>query len=49
MGIGTGHLPKFEDDLFKVNHSVKGEDAFLIPTAEVVTTLTYLPNLLTDQ
>jgi len=32
---GTGQLPKFEDDLFKVSHSVGGEDAFLIPTAEV--------------
>jgi seryl-tRNA synthetase len=32
---GTGQLPKFEDDMFKVNHLVSGEDAFLIPTAEV--------------
>jgi len=32
---GTGQLPKFEDDLFKVSHQVAGEDAFLIPTAEV--------------
>ena len=32
---GTGQLPKFEDDLFAVNHQVNGEDAFLIPTAEV--------------
>ena len=32
---GTGQLPKFEDDLFRVaNHGVRGEDAFLIPTAE---------------
>lgn len=35
---GTGQLPKFEDDLFKVSHSVAGEDAFLIPTAEVPVT-----------
>jgi seryl-tRNA synthetase len=35
---GTGQLPKFEDDLFKVNHSVGGEDAFLIPTSEVPVT-----------
>jgi len=35
---GTGQLPKFEDDLFKVNHAVGGEDAFLIPTAEVPVT-----------
>ncbi|CAM9303234.1 unnamed protein product [Chrysoparadoxa australica] len=32
---GTGQLPKFEDDLFKTNHEVGGEDSFLIPTAEV--------------
>lgn len=35
---GTGQLPKFEEDMFKVNHSVSGEDAFLIPTAEVPVT-----------
>jgi seryl-tRNA synthetase len=35
---GTGQLPKFEDDLFKVSHQVSGEDAFLIPTAEVPVT-----------
>ena len=35
---GTGQLPKFEDDLFKVSHMVAGEDAFLIPTAEVPVT-----------
>ena len=29
--MGTGQLPKFEDDLFKI----EGEDLFLIPTAEV--------------
>ncbi len=32
--IGTGQLPKFENDLFKV----EGEDLFLIPTAEVPVT-----------
>ncbi len=31
---GTGQLPKFEDDLFKVD----GEELFLIPTAEVPVT-----------
>jgi seryl-tRNA synthetase len=41
---GTGQLPKFEEDLFKVNHQVSGEDAFLIPTAEVPVT-----NLFRDQ
>ncbi|MBW1779908.1 MAG: serine--tRNA ligase [Deltaproteobacteria bacterium] len=32
--IGTGQLPKFEEDLFKV----KGRDLYLIPTAEVPVT-----------
>ena len=43
---GTGQLPKFEDDLFKVSHSVAGEDAFLIPTAEVPVTNMYRGQLL---
>jgi len=43
---GTGQLPKFEEDLFKVNHSVAGEDAFLIPTAEVPVTNLYRDQLL---
>ena len=37
---GTGQLPKFEDDLFKI----EGEDLFLIPTAEVS-----LTNLFNDE
>ena len=41
---GTGQLPKFEEDLFKVSHKVGGEDAFLIPTSEVPVT-----SLLRDQ
>lgn len=35
---GTSQLPKFEDDLFRIapeSHTCNGEDAFLIPTAEV--------------
>ncbi len=49
---GTGQLPKFEDDLFKI----EGEDLYLIPTAEVPLTNIYnneilqeseLPQLLT--
>jgi seryl-tRNA synthetase len=35
---GTGQLPKFEDDLFGLTSQVNGEDAFLIPTAEVPVT-----------
>ncbi|HCL55800.1 MAG TPA: serine--tRNA ligase [Spirochaetia bacterium] len=34
---GTGQLPKFEEDLFKI----EGEDYFLIPTAEVPVTNFY--------
>ncbi|TLP41151.1 serine--tRNA ligase [Arcobacter arenosus] len=34
---GTGQLPKFEDDLFKI----EGEDLYLIPTAEVQLTNLY--------
>jgi seryl-tRNA synthetase len=45
---GTGQLPKFEDDLFKVSHSVSGEDAFMIPTAEVPVTNLYKQQLLDE-
>ena len=43
---GTGQLPKFEEDLFKVSHQVSGEDAFLIPTAEVPVTNLYRDQIL---
>jgi seryl-tRNA synthetase len=39
--IGTGQLPKFEEDLFKVT-----EDLFLIPTAEVPLTNLYANSIL---
>ncbi|MGQ0767217.1 MAG: serine--tRNA ligase [Gemmatimonadota bacterium] len=39
---GTGQLPKFEDDLY----AVKGEDLFLIPTAEVPVTNLYRDEIL---
>lgn len=32
---GTGQLPKFEEDAFKLTQELDGQDAFLIPTAEV--------------
>lgn len=38
--IGTGQLPKFEDDLFKI----EGEELYLIPTSEVPVT-----NLFNDE
>lgn len=39
---GTGQLPKFEDDLY----AVRGEDLFLIPTAEVPVTNLYRDEIL---
>ena len=39
---GTGQLPKFADDLYKL----EGEDAFLIPTAEVPVTNLYQDKIL---
>jgi len=39
---GTGQLPKFEDDLYKL----EGEDAFLIPTGEVPVTNLYQDTIL---
>lgn len=36
--IGTGQLPKFEADMFKLAAPLNGADAFLIPTAEVPVT-----------
>eukprot|EP00746_Dinoflagellata_sp_MGD_P021271 gnl/MRDRNA2_/MRDRNA2_149647_c0_seq1.p1 gnl/MRDRNA2_/MRDRNA2_149647_c0~~gnl/MRDRNA2_/MRDRNA2_149647_c0_seq1.p1 ORF type:complete len:513 (+),score=87.89 gnl/MRDRNA2_/MRDRNA2_149647_c0_seq1:117-1541(+) len=38
---GTGQLPKFEDDLFKISHPIHNDTAFLIPTAEVPVTNLY--------
>ena len=42
---GTGQLPKFEDDLFKI----EGEDLFLIPTAEVPVTNLYHDEILPSE
>jgi seryl-tRNA synthetase len=42
---GTGQLPKFEDDLFKID----GEDLFLIPTAEVPVTNLFRDEILKDE
>jgi seryl-tRNA synthetase len=46
---GTGQLPKFEDDLFQVNHTIGGEKAYLIPTAEVPLTSLYREQILSHQ
>jgi len=42
---GTGQLPKFEDDLFKI----EGMDYFLIPTAEVPVTNIHREETLSEQ
>ena len=42
---GTGQLPKFEEDLFKVNNT----DYFLIPTAEVPVTNIYKDEILNEK
>jgi len=43
--MGTGQLPKFEDDLFKI----EGEELFLIPTAEVPVTNLFRNEILTKE
>ena len=43
--IGTGNLPKFEDDLFKINDT----DYYLIPTAEVPVTNIYRDEILSEE
>jgi len=42
---GTGQLPKFEDDLFKI----EGEDLYLIPTAEVCLTNLYNDEIIPEK
>jgi seryl-tRNA synthetase len=42
---GTGQLPKFEEDLFKI----EGEDLYLIPTAEVPLTNMYHDEILSQE
>jgi len=42
--VGTAQLPKFEDDMY----ALKGEDAFLIPTAEVPLTNLYRDEVLPE-
>ncbi len=41
---GTGQLPKFEEDMYEL----KGEDAFLIPTAEVPLTNLYRDEIIAE-
>ncbi len=44
--VGTGQLPKFEEDAFKLATKVSEEDYFLIPTAEVPVTNMYRNEIL---
>ena len=46
---GTGQLPKFEEDLFRLAAEVNGEDAFLIPTAEVPITNLHSGEILDEE
>lgn len=49
---GTSQLPKFEEDLFKIDtesHLCNGEDAFLIPTAEVPLTNMHRDSILEEK
>jgi len=43
--FGTGQLPKFEEDLFKI----KGRDLYLIPTAEVPVTNIHRDEILSEE
>ncbi|KAL3798028.1 hypothetical protein HJC23_012319 [Cyclotella cryptica] len=49
---GTSQLPKFEEDLFKIvpeSHTCNGQDAFLIPTAEVPLTNMHANQILEEE
>jgi hypothetical protein len=39
---GTGQLPKFHEDLFRLAEPLNGREAYLIPTAEVRTLSLFL-------
>ncbi|MDP6931668.1 MAG: serine--tRNA ligase [Myxococcota bacterium] len=45
---GTGQLPKFEDDAFRISDPVNGQDAFLVPTAEVPVTNLHRDEILSE-
>ncbi|PZT48714.1 serine--tRNA ligase [Helicobacter valdiviensis] len=52
--FGTGQLPKFENDLFKISNFVdeesgKGHELYLIPTAEVTLTNLYADEILQEE
>merc|ERR1719453_38219 len=45
---GTGQLPKFEEDLFKLSEPVNGRESYLIPTAEVPITNLHAGSILDE-
>lgn len=47
--LGTGQLPKFEQDLFQITHSIGGEKGYLIPTAEVPVTNLHRDEILSEE
>lgn len=46
---GTGQLPKFEEDLFKIPNAQGEKDLYLIPTAEVPVTNLYRETVTEDE
>jgi len=46
---GTAQLPKFEEDLFKLAAPLNGQDAYLIPTAEVPVTNLHRGKILAEE
>ena len=46
---GTGQVPKFEEDLFKLTSEIGGMDGFLIPTAEVPVTNMFQDEILNEE
>ena len=45
---GTGQLPKFEEDLFKLTVELAGQPAYLVPTAEVPVTNLHRDEIIDD-
>lgn len=46
---GTGQLPKFEEDLFKLTTTLSGQESYLIPTAEVPVTNLHRGEILSEE
>lgn len=46
---GTGQLPKFEADMFRLAEPLNGADAFLVPTAEVPVTNLHREEILEEE